>query len=324
MSFQITRGLFRFDFTDNHAILGVPVNAEFNDIRKRYLKIARRLHPDSCKADSEEEKELAKELFAKLVSPAYTKLSNERERAEYVVLLGLMGKRCLQEKSSIQLQSDVAKQLSQTNDFEKVYKTFISNLSQDQYQSLSQTLEVIAQISELNMVYLMRQESKGGASIPPRSAPPPPPATRPPAASTTPTATPAPAGMRAAPPPPPPPPAAPKTDSRVDGYYRRAEEWMSKNNLAQAILELRDALKIDPNNSRCHALLGMVYLKQKQATMAKVHINKALQLNPQEQVALEAKKKLDKPASSQSKTAKPKQSGGGMFGGLFGGGGKKK
>ena len=317
MSFQINRGLFRLDFIDNHAILGVPVNAEFNEIRKRYLKIARRLHPDSCKADTEEEKLLAKDIFAKLVSPAYTKFSNEHERAEYSVLLGLMGKRCLQDKSKIQLQSDGAKQLSQANDFEKLYKTFLSNLAGDQYQSLSQTLDIIAQISELNMVYLMRQESKGGISLPSSSAPPaPPPTNRPPATSASPTPT---AGPKPTPPPPPPPTAS-KTDSRLDGYYRRAEEWMSKNNLAQAILELRDALKIDPNSSRCHALLGMVYLKQKQVTMAKVHITKALQLNPQEQVALDAKKKLDKPAS----TGKPKQSGGGMFGGLFGGGGKKK
>lgn len=53
MSFKIKSGLFKFDLTDHHAILGVPVDADFKDIRKRYLQIARRLHPDSCGAKTE-------------------------------------------------------------------------------------------------------------------------------------------------------------------------------------------------------------------------------------------------------------------------------
>jgi len=48
MSFEMTKGLFKYDFTDQHAILGVPLDAEYNDIRKRYMKIARRLHSDTC------------------------------------------------------------------------------------------------------------------------------------------------------------------------------------------------------------------------------------------------------------------------------------
>uniref|UniRef100_A0ACD5GVI3 Tetratricopeptide repeat protein n=1 Tax=Desertifilum tharense IPPAS B-1220 TaxID=1781255 RepID=A0ACD5GVI3_9CYAN len=67
----------------------------------------------------------------------------------------------------------------------------------------------------------------------------------------------------------------------VDQYYRRAEELMSKGNLAQAILELRDALKLEPSNSSCHSLLGEIYLKQNQSTMAKVHINQALKAQSQ-------------------------------------------
>jgi preprotein translocase subunit Sec63 len=47
MSWKIDRGLFKYDFIDYHAILCVSVDADVKDIRKRYLKIARRLHPDS-------------------------------------------------------------------------------------------------------------------------------------------------------------------------------------------------------------------------------------------------------------------------------------
>jgi hypothetical protein len=75
------------------------------------------------------------------------------------------------------------------------------------------------------------------------------------------------------------------------------------------------------------------YLKQNQVTMAKVHINKALQLNPKEELALKGQRYLE--GLAQKGGAKPKvqpqpepgkqpgkSGGGGLFGGLFGG--KKK
>ena len=79
--------------------------------------------------------------------------------------------------------------------------------------------------------------------------------------------------------------------------------------------------------------MGVVYLKQNQTTMAKVHINKALQLNPQEPIALKGKQFLDQmakkngghptPAAKNTQGKQANDSGnGGLFGGLFGG--KKK
>ena len=87
MSFEFNEGLFKYDFTDRNAILGVAIDAEFNDIRKRYMKIARRLHPDTCPFKTDKEKEFANELLSKLVSPAYDKFSKESARAEYFVVL---------------------------------------------------------------------------------------------------------------------------------------------------------------------------------------------------------------------------------------------
>ena len=69
---------------------------------------------------------------------------------------------------------------------------------------------------------------------------------------------------------------------------------MEKNSFAMAISELRGALKIDPNHSTCHGLLGKAYLQQNQPTMAKVHMNKAWNSNPKDPVAIECKKLLDK------------------------------
>ncbi|MGL5807113.1 MAG: tetratricopeptide repeat protein, partial [Xenococcaceae cyanobacterium] len=116
---------------------------------------------------------------------------------------------------------------------------------------------------------------------------------------------------------------------------RRALEYMEKSSFTSAIAEIRDALKLDPNNSSCHGLMGLAYLKQNQLSMAKVHINKALQSNPQDPIAIKSKQELDKlnktsnkgqdtNNSSRVNTNNSNKSSGnsGMFGGLFGG--KKK
>ncbi len=326
MSFQIGRGLFLLDFNDHHAILGVPVDADVKDIRKRYLKIARRLHPDSCISDSEDDKRRASQFLSKLVNPAWEKLSQEKDRTEYGLLLKLKGQQALQRKNSIEILSNLAKQLSVASNIDHFYQTSLRDLAAKQYEHLDQTPELTAQISELNLVYLMRKESNGGVSLDepkktiytgsniPDST------THAPNRST-----------------PPPSPRPTERETVTAQYYRRAEEHANKNNFAQAILELREALQLDPNNSRCHSLMGMVYLKQNQATMAKIHFNKALQINPQEPMALEGKQRLEqgqsptnKPAgspaaSSQKATSKANKpddkSGGGLFG-LFGG--KKK
>ena len=307
MSYKIDSGLFLFDFTDHHAVLGVPVDADFKEIRKRYLQIARRLHPDTCQAASVVDKQQANSLLSKLVNPAYEKFSIERNRAEYVVLLREMSKRLTQEAASIQLKSELSQQLKQSNDIDRVYRTAINSLAQKQYQSLEQVMVLIAQISELNMVYLLH---KGGSGL---RSPASTPAINPNADAQQPLGQPGP-------------------ESVLEPYLRRAQALIEKNVFAGARVELQDALKLEPNNSRCHSLMGLVYLKQNLTAMAKVHINKALQLDPKDELALKIKPLLDKQAqtsASQSNSTKTTQSqqsaeskNGGLFGGLFGG--KKK
>lgn len=308
MSYKIDSGLFLFDFTDHHAVLGVPVDADFKEIRKRYLQIARRLHPDTCQATSVVDKQLANSLLSKLVNPAYEKFSIERNRAEYVVLLREMSKRLRQEAASIQLKSELSQQLKQSNDIDRVYRTAINSLAQKQYQSLEQVMALIAQISELNMVYLLH---KGGSGL--RSQ------------ASTPALDPNANDQQ-------PPPPQPEPESVVEPYLRRAQTLIEKNIFAGARVELQEALKLEPNNSRCHSLMGLVYLKQNLIAMAKVHINKALQLDPKDELALKIKPLLDtlaQTSASQSNPTKTTQSqqsaqskNGGLFGGLFGG--KKK
>jgi curved DNA-binding protein CbpA len=317
MSIKIERGLFKFDSIDYHAVLCVPVDADIKEIRKRYLKIARRLHPDSCAEATTQEKLLASELLSKLVNPAYEKLSQERNRTEYMVVLSQMGKRLVQESASIDLSSEPARQLAGSPNVEQLYRSMIMKIAETQYDSLAKAVQSIGYVSELNLVYLMRTAGKKF-----EKAPPPPTA---PNKVTSKGSENTNATMIQT--------AVNKEEASISNYLRRAQELMAKNQFAQARVELQDAIKLAPNNSRCHSLIGVVYLKQNQTTMAKVHFDRALQLDPNDQMASEGKRKIEQLLGQKSgtvvKTAPPTQvnkqpekSGGGLFGGFFGG--KKK
>jgi curved DNA-binding protein CbpA len=287
MSFKIEQGLFSLDFTDYHAVLGIPVDAEAKDIRKRYLNIARRLHPDSCTTENAADRQRAADFLSKLVNPAYEKLSQEKNYVEYAVLLRLKGQQALRQQDTIALTSDAARRLAAASDLDTSYRAALRELSEKQYQQLDQSLERIGQISELNLVYLMRKEGRGESIGLPRSVE---------SASSAGD----PSRSSNAPSPPRTPPAPPTRESLISAYLRRAQEFETKQDFPRAIQELREALRIDATNSDCHSRLGLVYLKTKQTTMAKIHFNKALELNPQDAVALEGKRKLEPPNSQGS------------------------
>jgi tetratricopeptide (TPR) repeat protein len=274
-------------------------------------------------------KQQASQLFAKLVNPAYEQLSKDQSRAEYNALLQRTGKQLLQERDKLEVTSEAAKQLKRSNNWEHEYKTTVQKLAETQYESIDKVLEKIAQISELNLVYLMRKSSGGGVIAPP-------PAVAVAAKAATPTNAPAQSATVSGRAPAPPKSAKAETVSPTEPYCRRAEEYMAKNSFAKAVLELKDALKMEPNNSRCHGLLARAYLRQNQATMAKIHLQQALKLNPQDPTVVEAKKEFDRVAmrnvkgtaeatpktqdKTQGKTTqkKPDKPSGGFFG-LFGG-----
>ncbi|MCU0565426.1 MAG: J domain-containing protein [Oculatellaceae cyanobacterium Prado106] len=289
MSFKIDQGLFNLDFTDYHAILGVAVDADMKDIRKSYLKVARRLHPDSCASESESVRQQAAEILSKLVNPAYEKLSQERNYAEYCILLKLKGQQALKQQETVLLVSDPARKLAATNDIDNVYRNGLRDLTEKQYEDLSNSLEITGQISELNLVYLMRKEGRGELTLgQPKKA-------TPGGSTAAPASTPTPASTE---------PIAQSTDSLVEAYLRRAQEFEKKQDYPRVILELRDAIRIDPTNSNCHSRLGEIYLKTNQAKMAKIHFAKALELNPEDKAAQEGNRKLlgeGKPGAANGK-----------------------
>ena len=314
MSFEMTKGLFKYDFTDQHAILGVPLDAEFIDIRKRYMKIARRLHSDTCSFESQADKDWANQFLSKVVNPAYNKFSKESDRKEYSLLLAAIAKRVVKEQAKMQIEGEAAKQLATAKDWEEAYKTAVSKLALKQYESVKETQEAIDQISELNMVYLLRKERMGGGVGVAAGSPPK--AVTPTSTAKTAAATPATPATPATATPAPPRPKV--DDSLAEASCRRAQGFMGSKSYAKAILELKEAVKREPKHSQAHALLAMCYLQQDQATMAKLEMNKALASNPEEPTALEVKKKLEQ-ASAKSKKGDEKP---GFFASLFGG--KKK
>ncbi|MBW4653652.1 MAG: tetratricopeptide repeat protein [Kaiparowitsia implicata GSE-PSE-MK54-09C] len=322
MALNIEQGLFGLDCVDHHAVLGVSIDADAKLIRKRYLTLARRLHPDSYTKESEGDRQHAAELLSKLVNPAYEQLSSEKNLSEYLLLLKLKGQQALRQQETIILSSAAARTVAASRgDVDQAYRKAVHELAETQYQQLDQMEEITGQLSELNLVYVMRKANNGDFAAP--------------TASPTTNASPA-NGAPSSPPSERNAPKPPATkDAIVASYVRRAHEFEKKNNFNAAVKELRDALQLSPKNAIAHSRLGLIYYKTKQTTMAKIHFRKALELNPEDATAQEGMRRLEAPepnpaedkrgakatgkaAKSSSKdTPKDGKSGGGLFG-LFG------
>jgi curved DNA-binding protein CbpA len=289
MSFKIEQGLFSLDFTDYYAILGIPVDADAKALRKRYLNLARRLHPDSFITENAADRQLAAELLSKLVNPAYETLSREKPCGEYAALLRLKGQQALRQQATLQLTTTAARGLAAASDLAAAYYAALQAFTDTQYQQLEQSLDCIGQLSELNLVYLMRKQAGGEVLTLSRSAQ----NVGGPVEEANRLGTVA-FSQRL--------PAPATREALISAFFRRAQEFESNQNFARAIQELREALRMEPTNSNCHSRLGLIYLKTQQTTMAKIHFNKALELNPQDAVALEGKQKLEPPNGRASRS----------------------
>jgi curved DNA-binding protein CbpA len=295
LSFQIKRGLAEFGYSDHYAVLGLGIDASTGEIRKRYLQLARILHPDSCAVTAD--RELASQILSKLVNPAYQFLSQDKERTDYIMLLKLVGQRAHLEYDSAKLFYPCAKELLSADQYEAFYQETVQALSQTQYRQLPEVINAIEQLSELNLAFLLRREVSQVTSSSPfaYAAPPPTVETQPssPEVSVTTNAR-KPTEQRAT-----------SSDDFVKQYVRRAEDLIAKNLYQPAIQELRDALRLSPQNSRCHGLMGAVYLKQNQPKMAKGHLTQALKFDPNNAEALEGMKELKKQEAQVAKAPQP-------------------
>lgn len=356
--FRIEQGICQYDFNDYYAALGVPITADAVTLRKRYLSIAKVLHPDIY-GRAPLEKHLATQYLAKLVNPAYHVLNQGLERTAYTAVLKLLGKRLMKKGQRINPQSEAARQLLYfPSDYS--YEKAVLEVAEFQYQSLETILEYSGQISELNLVYILYQEGyKQFAPNTPRSqvgginqADQTLIQTTPPPAPSPPPMYPSYSGGTYKPKPdiifsPPtgrgdhkstkidqnantrlqqtqptnPEPIKPK--GSIQPYLKLAEEYIDKKQWSMALKELRIADQVDNSNSKCCALFGVVYMNQKLLGMAKSNFQKALRLNPQEPLALKYINNLDGAAkksdgSKEGQKDKSKTKKGGFFGWLSG------
>ncbi|QFZ93156.2 J domain-containing protein [Synechococcus elongatus] len=300
MVLRLDRGLFQLgDFNDYHAILGVPVDATPEQIRRQYLQIVRRLHPDRLQGDRQQLRETSTLVLARVVNPAYNVLSQPQRYQDHCLALQAKAQQARNLQISIRAMHEAAQKLAVSAQIQQDYQALIQQLATDLYGSLSEIEDQVNRLSELNLVFLLRSPVVVES---PRVSP----VSTTPSLSTTVTVT-EPAAATAT-----------TTADRVSGYLRRAEDYVSKQAFAQAIAELRDALRLDANDSRCHALMGSIYLQQNQLTMARVSIRRALTLDPQNAQALEAQRQLNQRDPKSAAPAAPPQGKRGLLGGWFG------
>jgi len=322
---DIKYGLFKYEVKDYYSILGVPLDASAKEIRLRYLKIAYQLHPDTCRAETAEEKEQASQILSKLVNPAYENLYKDKLRRECQLILSEVGRRLVTDAYQITISTDTAKKLFQEErNLDKLYREMIEKIAPDLYLEVDKVAKKISLISELNMVYLMRSKQNSLQGVTGSSSSP----FSPNVQTSEPIITQAPAN-----------PnnnnsndddsqvsqgSTKKDDEssgnlgntiegRIKRLIRSAQHHQEEGNLEQGILDLREALKLDPNNSTCHALIASLYIKQGNLTYARVHLKKATDLNSEDSTVKQVKQELkdaetkDKP-SSKSTSAKSKSS----------------
>ncbi|NJL47414.1 MAG: DnaJ domain-containing protein [Leptolyngbyaceae cyanobacterium SM2_5_2] len=281
-------------FTDPYAVLGVSVAADERRILKRYHAVAKQLHPDVQTMQPAEHEVFIGQILPKLVNPAYQRLKQDKTRNETLATLRFKVRR-LTRDAQLKPQGTKSCQLLGVPeaDVDMLYEHALEQLSAHQYAS-AESFETATQlISELNLVYLRRKmgnpiirEKRTGLI----SAPPP---SRSAAATATASA----------------PPTVESPSSSLlyaERHFQRAHEYLKAKNVSMAIQELKDALKLDPQNSNYHCLMGQAYLLNRLTGMAKVHFKQALKFNPKNEVALKYARqlKIDLEANNGNKTGK--------------------
>ncbi len=323
---RFDRGISQFNH-DYYAALGLPIISNPMYIRNVYLRIARILHPDIY-GFSAQEKLIATQYLAKLVNPAYNALIKEQDRQAYQGIFKLLAKRLMQRSRNIEIHSESACELMMTPS-DEIYEQLVTEIAKVQYQSLTSILEHTSEISELNLVYILYKEGYRHADVNrpqvllPMSSP-----------KSTKTAT-----KNFLPPPSKPsyaynlqhPPnqysinsqsssdetiiqqvdgnetviqaRVEDTDMQTINRIKVCEIYILQGNWKAALQDLRDILRTDVNNSKCLALLGVVYININQPQMAKASFKRSLYLNPQEPIALKHFLEFDSPNFTQSSSA---------------------
>ena len=310
-------GLFKYEVKDYFAILGAPIFASPKEVRTRYLKLAYQLHPDTNQGD-EQHKAQAANILAKILNPAYENLYKPKYRKECDLILLDAGNRLVDAMDKIIISSDIAQKLLVEEDqkLKLLYEQTISQIAPDQYQDFDKLQIKVGLLSELNLIYLVRQKQQEVSKVRGRNY-----GSNPifssvgninktkvsnsnvaksstveqPSSSTSKNNL---------------SPEENITFSRVDKLIASAKSFMEKGNYEPAIVDLKEALKLDGKNAVAHALLGLSYLEQDNTTYAygRIHIKKAISLDSKKMEVINAQEILDQIEGKGKKSSKADKS----------------
>jgi tetratricopeptide (TPR) repeat protein len=285
IKFKIDQGIASYGISDHYAVLGLPLTTSPEQIRKKFIKLAKILHPDIF-GKTIEEKEMATQYFAKMVSPAYQLLNSDRERGEYLATLRMFAKNKKEKQEVPKLSNELAQKLYRIP-HEVTYKQYVEQIAPKQYETLDSILEYSAVLSELNLVYLFTQQTLNfGSSI------------------NDPALTNANQEVN----------SAPKVvQSPALRNLNMAELFIGKKQWTEALKELLVAEKLDPNNAKVFALKGLVQMNQNANVIAKSSFQKALKLDPKEPTALKYLNQVNAATSTKTPEKAPEKKGG-IFG----------
>ncbi len=287
---------------DPFALIGVSVSADEKRLAKRYRQIAKQLHPDALAGGQvcgEMVQAIAAQVIARIVNPSYQKLKHENGRQESLATIRFKVRRLVRtEKLVPTFQS--AQQLTAVADdgVDIFYEQSLTWLADSQFQSLQELHTYSLEISQLNLIYLSRKLEN--LIIRPKRA-------GLMSAVVTPTAaTPAPitqsiSGAISN-------ESTAATDEPEINYAQkhsaRAKRYLLQQNYELAVQELREALKISPQDPEIHSMIGQAYYRQNMSGMAKTYFRQALKLKPNHKVALKYSKLLGMlPADHIAKSA---------------------
>lgn len=253
---------------DPYAVLGISVTADDRQIFKRYHTIAKLLHPDRNTKNCNPDEKLATAILSHLINPAYEQLKHRDKR--FIAIAMLRSDARVLQQQALSSQSAIAEEIIEMSapQAELFYEEAIACYAEAQYKSLHQFYQVTKQISILNLVYLQLHKpdlflpQKGVRIIPEVEVKP--------VELTLDEKT----------------NVKPVLTNYAQRHYQRAIEYVRLAKWTLAVQELRDAIKLEPNNSDYYALLGLVHLQQKFIGMARVYIRQALKLNPENSLAL--------------------------------------
>jgi tetratricopeptide (TPR) repeat protein len=271
--------------SDPYAVLGIPVAADEHRIIKRYYFLAKLLHSEDYGSQKNEDKHLAQVILKDLINPAYERLKKLDSRTSNLAMLNLEASYFNLEDTNL-INNPYAQQMTQMSALEAdfFYQQAVNSYSPSQYESLGKAYQVTQNLSTLNLVYLKIQANQlvTDKIFSPEIAT---------SSQLSPqelsqensnfvlkvdsTET---VEIK--------PEIKPVGQNYAQRHYQRAIIYTKQAKWSEAVIELRDAIKLEPKNSDFHALLGLVHYKQNLLGMARVYTRQALKLNAKQALAL--------------------------------------